>query len=199
MINILERNFPTQVIGDILANHLRVVEDDAELYKNAQTCVLNAISAAEVYTNRLLVDSLVTITFDKLESRVIELPTAPIREIIEIRYYGIDGEWHKVEGYNLVSNAMRAMIELRELPTVDATRMLDVFEIDARVGFEDVDITSTATVAQPFPGSITAALMLMSATFLENPADNVTGTISSELPTNARMLLSPYRITPYGL
>lgn len=199
MINILERNFPTQVIGDILANHLRVVEDDAELYKNAQTCVLNAISAAEAYTNRILVDSLVTISFDKIDSRVIELPTAPIREIIEVRYYGSDGEWHKIEGYNLVSNAMRAMIELREQPAVDTTRLLNVFEIDARVGFEDVDITSTASVAHPFPGSITAALMLMSATFLENPADNVTGTISSELPTNARMLLSPYRITPYGL
>lgn len=196
MITILERSYPQQVIGDILANHLRVVEADDELYKNAQMCVLNALSAAETYTNRILIDSAITISFDRLESRVIELPTAPIREVMEIRYYGMDGEWHTLEGYNLVTNAQRAMLELREMPAIDTTRMLDVFEIDARVGFEDIGATVTA---YPMPGDIIAALMLMSATLLENPADNMTGTIASELPLNARMLLSPYRITPYGL
>ena len=194
MITILERSYPQQVIGDILANHLRVVEADDELYRDAQACVHNAIAAAETYTNRVLVDSLVTISFDRLESRVIELPTAPIREIIEIRYYGMDGEWHTLEGYNLVTNAQRAMLELREMPAIDTTRMLDVFEIDARVGFEDIGTTITA---YPMPGDIIAALMLMSATLLENPADVAPG--ASELPLNARMLLSPYRITPYGL
>lgn len=196
MITILERSYPQQVIGDILANHLRVVEADDELYKNAQMCVLNALSPAETYTNRILIDSAITISFDRLESRVIELPTAPIREVMEIRYYGMDGEWHTLEGYNLVTNAQRAMLELREMPAIDTTRMLDVFEIDARVGFEDIGATVTA---YPMPGDIIAALMLMSATLLENPADNMTGTIASELPLNARMLLSPYRITPYGL
>lgn len=194
MITILERSYPQQVIGDILANHLRVVEADDELYRDAQACVHNAIAAAETYTNRVLVDSLVTISFDRLESRVIELPTAPIREIIEIRYYGMDGEWHTLEDYNLVTNAQRAMLELREMPAIDTTRMLDVFEIDARVGFEDIGTTITA---YPMPGDIIAALMLMSATLLENPADVAPGV--SELPLNARMLLSPYRITPYGL
>lgn len=194
MITILERSYPQQVIGDILANHLRVVEADNELYRDAKACVHNAIAAAETYTNRMLVDSLVTISFDRLESRVIELPTAPIREIIEIRYYGMDGEWHTLEGYNLVTNAQRAMLELREMPAIDTTRMLDVFEIDARVGFEDIGATVTA---YPMPGDIIAALMLMSATLLENPADIAPG--ASEMPLNARMLLSPYRITPYGL
>lgn len=199
MINILERSYPQQVIGDILANHLRVVEADDELYKSAQMCVLNALSAAETYTNRILIDSAITISFDKLESRVIELPTAPIREIMGIRYYGMDGEWHTIEDYNFVSNAQRAMLELREMPAIDTTRMLDVFEIDARVGFEDITVSTPPSTTYPMPGDIIAALMLMSATLLENPADNVTGTIASELPLNARMLLSPYRITPYGL
>ena len=194
MITILERSYPQQVIGDILANHLRVVEADDELYRDAKACVHNAIAVAETYTNRMLVDSLVTISFDRLESRVIELPTAPIREIIEIRYYGMDGEWHTLEGYNLVTNAQRAMLELREMPAIDTTRMLNVFEIDARVGFEDIGTTVTA---YPMPGDIIAALMLMSATLLENPADVAPG--ASEMPLNARMLLSPYRITPYGL
>ena len=194
MITILERSYPQQVIGDILANHLRVVEADDELYRDAQACVHNAIAMAETYTNRVLVDSLVTISFDRLESRVIELPTAPIREIIEIRYYGMDGEWHTLEVYNLVTNAQRAMLELREMPAIDTTRMLNVFEIDARVGFEDIGTTVTA---YPMPGDIIAALMLMSATLLENPADVAPG--ASEMPLNARMLLSPYRITPYGL
>ena len=189
MITIHTRNYPTQVIGDILANHLRVVEGDGELFESAKGCVRSAIAAAETYTNRVLVDSTVTISFDKIESRLIELPTAPIREITEVRYYGVDGAWHTVEGYTLVSNAQRAMLELREMPVIDTSRLLNVFEISAVVGFEDGAI----------PDDIVAALKLMSATFLDNPADNVTGTIASELPTNAKMLLSPYRITPYGL
>jgi hypothetical protein len=106
----------------------------------------------------------------------------------------MDGEWHTLDGYNLVTNAQRAMLELREMPAIDTTRMLNVFEIDARVGFEDIGATVTA---YPMPGDIIAALMLMSATLLENPADVAPG--ASELPLNARMLLSPYRITPYGL
>lgn len=193
MVSILERSYPEQVIGDVLANHLRVVESDDELYKNAQTCVRNAISMAETYTNRVLVDSLVTMSFDRIESRVIELPTAPILKIIEIRYYGVDGEWHELDGYNLVSNAHRAMLELREMPAVDPTRLLNILEIDARVGFEDVNSSAT----YPLPGDIIAAIMLTSATFFENPADVAPG--ANELPINARMLLSPYRITPYGL
>lgn len=193
MITIQERSYPLQVIGDILANHLRVVENDEELYKNAQACVLNALSMAETYTNRILVDSLVTISFDTIEGRVIELPTAPIREITEIRYYGMDGEWHVIDGYNLVSNKHRAMLELREMPAVDPTRLLNILEIDARVGFEDVNSSAT----YPLPGDIIAAIMLTSATFFENPADVAPGV--NELPLNARMLLSPYRITPYGL
>lgn len=198
MISILERSYPQQVIGDILANHLRVVEADGELYRDAKTCVLNAISMAETYTNRILVDSLVTISFDKIEGRVIELPTAPIRDIIEIRYYGMDGEWHKLDSYNLVSNAQRAMLELRELPSVDPTRLLNVLEIDARVGFEDTSIGEVpARTSHPLPGDIIAAMMLTSATFFENPTDVAHG--AQELPLNARMLLSPYRITPYGL
>ena len=189
MITIHSRISPAQVIGDILTNHLRVVESDGELYEAAKGCVSSAIAAAETYTNRLLAESTVTISFDKIESRLIELPTAPIREITEVRYYGVDGAWHPVEGYTLVSNAQRAMLELREMPAIDTSRLLDVFEISAAVGFED----------GAMPDDIVAALKLMSATLLDNPADNVTGTIASELPTNAKMLLSPYRITPYGL
>lgn len=198
MITIQERNYPLQVIGDILANHLRVVEADEELYKNAQACVLNALSMAETYTNRILVDSLVTISFDTIEGRVIELPTAPIREISAIRYYGMDGEWHAIESYNLVSSKHRAMVELREMPAVDPTRLLNVLEIEARVGYEDVSTSEVPTTATyPLPGDVIAALMLMSATLLENPADVAPGV--NELPMNAKMLLSPYRITPYGL
>lgn len=198
MITIQERSYPLQVIGDILANHLRVVENDEELYKNAQACVLNALSMAETYTNRILVDSLVTISFDTIEGRVIELPTAPIREITVIRYYGMDGEWHEIDGYNLVSNKHRAMLELREMPAVDPTRLLNVLEIDAVVGYEDVSANEVlATTIHPLPGDFIAALMLMSATLFENPADVAPGV--NELPLNARMLLSPYRITPYGL
>ena len=212
MITIHSRISPAQVIGDILTNHLRVVEGDGELYEAAKGCVRSAIAAAETYTNRLLVDSLVTMSFDRVDGRIIELPTAPIVEISVVQYMGKDGQWHDFTDYTLVGNIHRARLELHSMPDIDTARMLEVFKVSARVGFNSSLIIdggvsggvtpmpkASSSGAGDWPDDIVAALKLMSATFLDNPADNVTGTIASELPTNAKMLLSPYRITPYGL
>lgn len=212
MITIHSRISPAQVIGDILTNHLRVVESDGELYEAAKGCVNSAIAAAETYTNRLLVESIVTMSFDRVDGRVIELPTAPIIEISAVQYMGKDGQWHDFTDYTLVGNIHRARLELHTMPDIDTARMLEVFKVSAHVGFSSAPIidgggsggiTPMPKASSPstgyWPADIVAAIKLISATLLDNPADNVTGTIASELPMNAKMLLTPYRITPYGL
>lgn len=60
MVVILEHNYPTTVVDDIVTKHLRVQLSDGELYDNAVQCVRNAIDIAEDYTNRVLTPSMVS-------------------------------------------------------------------------------------------------------------------------------------------
>lgn len=193
MLSIVDRQYPAQVISSILSNHLRVTGDDGELYEAAKASVYNAIAAAEMFTNRVLIDSIVTITLDDLDSRVIELPTAPVREIVELRYRGEDGEWHTMTDYTLHSNAMRARLELADLPMLYSASIIGRVEIEATCGFEDAgaDIANS-TVAYPLPGAVEQAIILLANAFLE-------GDPLEDIPTAAQMLLKPYRIIPYGL
>lgn len=198
MTTILDRHYPNSVISSILTNHLRVTELDGELYTHAKMCVYHAISAAEDYTNRILCDALVRFSFDSIDGRVIEMPSAPVREIVTIRYYGEDDQWHQIDGYNYVSSDQRAIVELREMPALSPTRLFGRVEIEARVGFEDFADRESCTAAYPLPGAVVQALCLLSGTFFEYTADTERGS-TSELPMSARSLLLPYRIYPYGV
>lgn len=188
MTTILDRQYPTQVIDSILSNHLRVAVEDGELYASAKMCVHNALGVAEAFTNRILVDSLVTFSLDDLDSTVIELPSAPVREIVEMRYRGEDNQWHTLSGYTFHGNAQRARLELHELPKLTSATALGRVEIDARCGFEDSETENTYSL----PGSIEQAVVLLATSFWE-------GNAIDELPMAAQILLHPYRIHPYGL
>lgn len=193
MLTILDRQYPTEVISSILGNHLRVEVADGELFKSAKMSVYNAIATAEMVTNRVLIDSLVTITLDDLNSRIIELPTAPVREIIEVRYRGVDNQWHNVDNYSLHGNAMRARIELDELPELTSATALGRVEIEARCGFEDYGGNrETSKAAYPLPGEVEQAIILLAKTYFD-------GETLDEMPSAAQILLQPYRIYPYGI
>lgn len=189
MTTILDRQYPTKVIDSILSNHLRVAVEDGELYASAKMCVHNALGVAEAFTNRILVDSLVTFSLDDLDSTVIELPSAPVREIVEVRYRGADNQWHTLEGCTLHANAQRARLELQELPQLTTATQLGRVEIDARCGYED---NAPGDGEYPLPGSIEQAIILLATAFWE-------GSAMDELPTAAQYLLHPYRIYPYGI
>lgn len=200
MTTILERFYPTEVIRSIVEKHLRVAESDGELYEHAKMCVINAFEAAEDYTNRVIISSLVEFRMDDIEDLVVELPSAPVSDIT-IRYLGADDEWHNVEKFDLVSNNRRAFVELRELPPLSTTRSVGRVVIEAECGYRDYpgDRTAQTDSSLIIPGAIEQAVALMSGTFFENIADNITGTITAELPTSAKALLYPYRRLPYGL
>lgn len=192
MTTILERHYPEEVVSAILSHHLRISPDDGELYDNARQCVLNAFDEAEAYTNRLIVDTLATFGFREIGDGVVEMPSSPIKEVIEVRYLGTDDVWHTLpeSAYSVESTQHRAVLELFTVPALSATRKGTRFEVSVRCGYD-------AEGEHALPGSIRQAVMLIAGTFVEYTADNVVGTVS-ELPMSARYLLNHFRIYPYG-
>lgn len=190
MTTILDRVYPAGIISDIVAQHLRISEDAEVLHANACMCVRNAFDVAEAYTNRIIVDSLVTFHFEEVDTRI-ELPTAPVKEVEEVRYRHTDGEWRTLDSsaYQLVSDAHRAYIIIPE-QLAFATNQGPRIEVSVRCGYdEDGDYA--------LPGSIRQAVMLMAGTFNSFEGDAQVGSVA-ELPMSARYLLSHYRILPYG-
>lgn len=190
MTTILDRVYPAGIISDIVAQHLRIPEDAEVLHANACMCVRNAFDVAEAYTNRIIVDSLVTFHFEEVDTRI-ELPTAPVKEVEEVRYRHTDGEWRTLDSsaYQLVSDAHRAYIIISE-QLAFTTNQGPRIEVSVRCGYdEDGDYA--------LPGSIRQAVMLMAGTFNSFEGDAQVGSVA-ELPMSARYLLSHYRILPYG-
>lgn len=200
MTTILERHYPENVIASILANHLRVSEADDELYLHATQCVKNAFDVAEDYTNRIVLDSLATFSYDDIEDSVLELPSAPIKEVMEVRYLGADDKYHVLDAstYTLIGNAHQASLEFSTTPILTSTRRKARVEVSVRCGFDDYATSrDTAEAEYPLPGAIEQAVMLMAGTFFEYQGDIVVGS-SSEIPTSAKSLLNAYRRYPYG-
>lgn len=201
MTTILERHYPTNIISSILARHLRVSEADGELYEHAAMCVRNAFDVVEDYCNRIILDSLATFSFDDVEDGVLELPSAPIKEILEVRYFGEDNQYHVLDAstYTLIGNAHQASLEFHTNLPLHSTRRKARVEVSVRCGFEDyVDDRNISSENYPLPGAIEQAVMLLSGTFFEYQGDVVAGS-SSEISCSAKSLLNPYRRFPYGL
>jgi hypothetical protein len=143
MIVTLEKNYP-KAVDDIVANHLRVQLSDGELYTNAVQCVRNAFDVASDYCNRIIAQSLVSMTVEVVNG-VAMLPTAPIIEVMTVEVDGKDVE------YRLVGNDKTAYIA--DLPAT-ATQV----EVSAEVGYVDGEL----------PGAIYAAVAIIASSFFES-------------------------------
>lgn len=197
MTTTLDRTYPVEVVSRILSDHFRLTPADGELYRHAQRCIYNAFDAAEQYTNRVLIPSTVRMSFDDVEDRVIELPTAPISRIVSVEYYGADDQAHVIDDYLFVGDAGRAVIELPYTPQLSTKRRTARLVITAEAGYADTSILGRSVEGYPLPGTVEQAVSLMAGTFFDYQADNVAGG-TSEIPTSARYLLSPIRFAPYG-
>ena len=149
MTTILDRVYPADVISNIVAQHLRIPEDAEVLHANACMCVRNAFDVAEAYTNRIIVDSLVTFHFEEVDTRI-ELPTAPVKEVEEVRYRHTDGEWRTLDpsAYQLVSDAHRAYIIISE-SLAFTTNQGPRIEVSVRCGYdEDGDYALPGSISE---------------------------------------------------
>ncbi|MBQ2239755.1 MAG: hypothetical protein II322_02945 [Alistipes sp.] len=144
MVIILEHNYPTTVVDDIVTKHLRVQLSDGELHDNAVQCVRNAFDVASDYCNRIIAQSLVSMTVE-VENGVALLPTAPIIEVMSVQVDGKDVE------YRLVGNDKATYIT--NLPAT-ATQV----EVSAEVGYADGEL----------PGAIYAAVAIIASSFFES-------------------------------
>lgn len=143
MIVTLEKNYPS-VVEEIVANHLRVQPSDGELYTQATQCVRNAFDVASDYCNRIILQSLVSMTVE-VENGVALLPTAPIIEVMSVQVDGKDVE------YRLVGDDKTAYIT--NLPAT-ATQV----KVSAEAGYADGEL----------PGAIYAAVAIIASSFFES-------------------------------
>jgi uncharacterized phiE125 gp8 family phage protein len=190
MVTILERTYPASVVADIVSNHLKVVDDGDELRSAAEQCVRDAFDMAEAYTNRRIIDTLATLTFHDIDT-LMELPTSPIKEVVEVRYLGADNAWHSLteDSYIVESNEQRATLELAVLPALSPNRKGSRFEISVHCGYDEEG-------EHALPGTIRRAVALLAGTNFSFQGDTVVGSVA-ELPMCARNLLNSYRIYPY--
>lgn len=146
MVIILEHNYPTTVVDDIVAKHLRVQLSDGELYDNAVQCVRNAIDIAEDYCNRVLTPSTVSMSAG-VEDGVAVMPTAPLREVQSVEVGGATVD------YRLVGNDKCAYI-------TDLPAGVTSIDVVANVGYADGEL----------PGGIYAAVAIIASSLFEDGA-----------------------------
>lgn len=196
------RRYPENVIGHIVANHMRLVPDDAELYIDAHKCLMSAFDIAENHTNRIIVGCDVVFGLNGIE-KVVEIPTAPVTEIVEIAYYD-SSDVRRVldaESYSLSASEHRTMIEFRSIRELSTSRTLNRVQIVAKCGYRDYKTPTAGSVESiPFalPAAIEAAVQLIAGTLMDAEGDVIIGRQVNALPISAQRLLMPYRIAPYG-
>ncbi|MBO7331014.1 MAG: hypothetical protein J6U52_04390 [Alistipes sp.] len=172
MIRVLSYSYPVGVIDEILTNHLRVFDNDQELRDDAIRCIKNAIDVASDYTNRVLCASSVVMDFEAEVGAIIQLPTAPVREVSHLY---INGEEVGVD--ELESTNQSAFIKLSATPSGSTMAV----RVEAECGYGEY-----------LPGAIYQAVSIIASSFFEKGAE-------AEMPSAAKSLLNPYRIYPYEL
>lgn len=187
MVIISNRTYPMAIVESIITRHFHLSGDDHELYEQAKRCVCTAFDIAEDYTNRIIVACDATFALGEAEEDVLRLPTAPVKEVKEVRYLASDGEWHTLtaEDYELSCDIRSAELEL--LTPISATR----FKVAAACGFEDYNDEEDKS-DYALPGAIEQAVTLIAQTALDG------GALSGVIEQAVHNMLNPWRIYPYG-
>jgi hypothetical protein len=187
MAIISNRTYPMAIVESIITRHFRLSGDDSELFEQAKRCVCTAFDIAEDYTNRIIVACDATFALGEAEEGVLRLPTAPVKEVKEVRYLASNGEWHTLttEDYELSGDIRSAELEL--LTPISATR----FKVTAACGFEDYNDEEDKS-DYALPGAIEQAVTLIAQTALDGEA------LSGVIEQAVHNMLNPWRIYPYG-
>lgn len=187
MAIISNRTYPMAIVESIITRHFRLSGDDSELFEQAKRCVCTAFDIAEDYTNRIIVACDATFALGEAEEGVLRLPTAPVKEVKEVRYLASNGEWHTLDtkDYELVGDCRSAELVFNEV--MAATR----FRVNAECGFDDyADEEDKSDYA--LPGAIEQAVTLIAQTALDGEA------LSGVIEQAVHNMLNPWRIYPYG-
>lgn len=199
---VLKREYPKHIIERIIAQQMRLTEEDGELYVNAVRLLRNAFDIAESFTDRCIVKSEVEVGLSCID-KITDIHIAPVYHINSINYLDLDGTCHELEpsNYNLVASEHRSRIEFFELPQLTNDTRLEKVVINVLAGYSDCEdiFQSNAEPGQyEMPGAIESAVQLMAGTLALVEGDIIIGRLVSQIPTSSRVLLQPYRLLPYG-
>ncbi|MEG2612655.1 MAG: hypothetical protein RR971_04100 [Alistipes sp.] len=195
------KSYPINTITRVVRNHMRLVAEDGELYSNALRCVKMAFDIAELYTNRIIVSCNATFGYNVF-AHIVELPTAPISDIINISYYDSTDNLQILDAgsYKLSASENRSLVEFATLPDLSPNRTINRLLITAKCGYGDyltLDGDERDTLP-PLPGFIEAATQLLAGTLFDADGDVIIGRQVNALPITAQRLLNNYKLSPYG-
>uniref|UniRef100_A0A6M3L1M6 Putative head-tail connector n=1 Tax=viral metagenome TaxID=1070528 RepID=A0A6M3L1M6_9ZZZZ len=168
---------------------------DLKLYaridgSSEDTLLNNFISAAriatELWTGRALLSQSVTLTFDTLAYRMIQLPCPPLLSIVEFRTGDEDGTWTVVDSddYYVDSGATPARFYLKRAVTVDTPdRDYAGYQIEYTAGY--------GSAATDVPMTLREAVLFWATYIYEN---RVPITVP---PKDLRTILEPFRVRWY--
>jgi len=150
----------------------------------------NFISAAristELWTGRALLSQTITLTFDTLAYRMIQLPHPPLISVVEFRTGDEDGTWTVIDAdeYYIDTGATPGRVYLKTTTSVTAPdRDYAGYQIDYYAGY--------GSDADEVPMAIRQAILFWAAYMYENRVP------ISVPPANVKTILEPFRVRWY--
>lgn len=188
---------------DKVKMHLEIPQGDHEhdAFLSAQV-IPAATTASENFMQRALVQRTLDVALDDFprSGGGIYLPWPPLLAVSRVRYRNSAGEWTEIDAGDYQVDDFSTPARLIagpgfSWPSVQYGR---VGGVEARIiaGYADDALSPPEDYAANIPKDIVGAILLTCGTFFENREDVVIGTISSELPMTAKMLLTPYKVYP---
>ncbi|EOG7618215.1 head-tail connector protein [Vibrio parahaemolyticus] len=179
---VLSRSFSEVVSYEEAKRHLRLWDDDQQLY--VQSLIDAAVSSAEKYLNRLIIESTVLVTVDHIDN---QLPLGKAKSVEEVTYYLPDGSQHVLEPSAYVFSKVRNKVILN----TDARAHL------RSIGAHSFEVTMvTGWSADEIPADVKHAVLMLVATLFEMREDATVGqgVMVINVPITHRYLLNKHKI-----
>jgi len=169
---------------DQAKSHLRVDhnQDDQQIAE----LVKAAIEKAEEYTNRSFAQQSWRTGYNFWQA-IFEMPRAPLVSVESINYIDTDGQWQVVPDtvYRVLTDPFPGLVVLAENQSWP----------DKQDALQTITIEYTS--GNQVEARATQAVLLTIGNWYENRESVITGTISVELPDNAKFLLNQLKVGLY--
>ena len=176
-------------LGELKA-HLRVTHSEEDSYITALGGA--ATAQAERHLARTILPTRLRLTLDGVPaSGVIELPCPPVRNLVQVRAL-VNGIWttSPTANYRLDADSVPA----RVVPVMNQQWP----DPDAGPGTLQIDYDAGWPSPAEVPSTIKQAVRLIVGHLYENRESVVTGTIATEMPFSAAVLLDAERVMQFG-
>lgn len=168
-----------------LKEQLRITHNDQDAL--LLRCLQAGRSWVETVTNRALMTQTWSISFDGWPLKPFYLPSPPFVAITAFTYRDAGGDSQPFTAYSVDSTGDLARVRFNpdaELPTLDENSM----------GAVTVTFTAGAATRAEVAPAIGYAILLLAASFYENPSEVTQGAALNRTPFGVDALLSPFTV-----